>query len=86
MHSSSSSTWGLRPAYAVAPAIAAFGIAAWVWSASRDSQPAPSAVAVTALKPVDGELAPTAPLPIEVVYGVPSERTLHLWAPATAAD
>lgn len=90
MHSSSRPTWGPRPAYAVAPAIAACGIAAWVWSTSRDSQrdsqPTPSAVAITAMKPVDGDVAPAAPLPIEVVYGVPSERTLHLWTAAPAAD
>lgn len=86
MHSSSRPTWGPRPVYAVVPVIAAVGVAAWVWAANAGPLPSPSAVAVTALKPVNGEAAAATTLPIEVVYGVPSERTIHLWRPAPAAD
>jgi hypothetical protein len=73
-------TWGPSPLYAVPAVVVAIGAAGWAWSANRGPLPAPSAVEVTAMKPVAGDLAAELPL-AEVAFGVPSERTLHLWRP-----
>lgn len=86
MHASNRPTWGPSPMYAVVPVILAVGLAASVWAANGEPLPSPSGVAVTVLKPVHGAVAAVDTLPIDVVYGVPSERTIHLWRPVAAAD
>lgn len=71
-------TWGPEPLFAVIPAVAAFGAAGWIWLAHADAARSPSAIRVTALRPVErGDAGAT--LPIEVSYGVPDEKSLHLW-------
>jgi hypothetical protein len=74
------STWGPHPIHALLPAVVMLAFSGWVWFANRGPLPA-LPVAVVALRPVDGTAAATE-MPIEVRYGVPTERTLHLWAPA----
>jgi hypothetical protein len=73
-------TWGPSLLYAIPVVVVALGAAGWVWSTNRGPLPTPSAVEVTALKPVAGAAAGTA-LPADVAYGVPSERNVHLWWP-----
>jgi hypothetical protein len=82
MRLSASQTWGPHPLFAILPVVAMLGCSGWIWLANRGPLPAPSEVAIVALKPVTGLSAEPAELPIEVRYGVPTERTLHLWAPA----
>lgn len=76
-----SRVWGPHPKYAIGPVLAVLGIVGWL--AYKNPQPVeiPSAIAVTALKPVEGTAsAPaSATLPVEVLYGVPTARTMHLW-------
>jgi len=47
----------------------------------RDPAPTLAIDEVVAMKPVEGEENPPAfaKIPIEALYGVPSERTKHLW-------
>jgi len=99
---------GPHPKYAVVPMLLAFGLLGWIAA----NNPAPSAaaasaadaVAVMAMKPIEGRdeapaasaspdasVAPDADragmirtaagLPVEVLYGVPSAATMHLWSP-----
>ena len=50
---------------------------------ATNDEPAPTLAIeeVVAMKPVEGESGPPAftKMPIETLYGVPSERTKHLW-------
>ena len=71
-------TWGPEPLFAVIPAFAAFGAAGWIWLATADAQ-RPSEVRVTALRPTAAPDASPS-VPIEVSYGVPDEKTMHLWS------
>lgn len=71
-------TWGPEPLFAVIPAVAAFGAAGWIWLGQVDAPRDPSPIRITALRPVDGQDG-SAAVPIEVSYGVPDEKTLHLW-------
>jgi hypothetical protein len=84
--------WGSRPLpapllAAFAPVLAAFGFvfaafafAGWIWFADRGPL-APPPVTITALKPVAGSADVSTALPIEVLYGIPTAETLHLWQP-----
>lgn len=82
MRSNAQGFWGPHPAYALLPVLAIIGVSGWVWFANRGPLPDAARVAVTAMKPLGGAAADPAEMPIEVRYGVPTERTLHLWAPA----
>ena len=63
--------WGPRPLLA---------FAGWIWFA--DGGPlTPPPVTITALKPVAGSADVSTALPIEVLYGIPTAETLHLWQP-----
>ncbi|MCE9631913.1 MAG: hypothetical protein K8S94_14510 [Planctomycetia bacterium] len=81
MRSSTPGFWGPHPLHAILPVLAIIGFSGWVWFANRGPLADTARMAVTALKPIDGTAADPAELPIEVRYGVPTERTLHLWAP-----
>ena len=83
--------WGPRPRFALVPLAGAAAVVALLL-ARPDGPPAAPAPVVTAFKPpADGGPVPAAAaqgIPIEVVHGVPSPATLHLWIPqrgATAA-
>jgi hypothetical protein len=78
--STSIGPWGPRPLLAFAPVLAAFGFAGWIWFADRGPL-APPPVTITALKPVAGSADVSTALPIEVLYGIPTAGTLHLWQP-----
>jgi hypothetical protein len=78
--------FGPHPKYAVLPVCILLGVIGWAVSSPAGGQS--QGQTVVALKPVEGEeQAGPAPLlgagglPIEVIYGVPSGRTLHLWEP-----
>jgi hypothetical protein len=79
-----SRTWGPRPLWALVPVAGAAAVAATLL-ARPDRPPGAAATVVTAFKPpADGGAVPEAAPPahpIEVVYGVPSVATLHLWLP-----
>ncbi len=79
MRSSPSKLRGPHPVHAVVPVLAAIVFSGWVWFADRGPLADSARLAVTAMKPVEGAAAAPADLPIEVCYGVPTERTLHLW-------
>lgn len=79
--------FGPHPKYAVLPACILLALVGW--GISRSSA-GPNARTVVAMKPVAGDEQPvpapplaTSGLPIEVIYGVPSGRTQHLWEPTT---
>lgn len=72
-------SWGPRPVYAMLPFCAAFAAGGWAWSQHPADPLASPPVAVTAMKPVDGASPTERRLPAEIVYGVPTEGTLHLW-------
>ena len=76
-----SSIWGPHPKYAILPVLFVLGVVGWL--AYKQPEPAESSLAttVTAMKPVEGTaLAPvSATLPVEVLYGVPTMETMHLW-------
>jgi hypothetical protein len=55
------------------------GVVGWVAAKNPGPIAAPTAQKVTAMKPIEGSPVATQELPMEVVYGVPTERTLHLW-------
>jgi len=79
--------FGPHPKYAVLPVCILLALVGWGVSRSDAGE---AARTVVAMKPIAGEegaltalpLAASG-LPIEVIYGVPSGRTLHLWEPAT---
>lgn len=77
-----SRTWGPRPRWALVPLA---GVAAVVATLPWSERPVGGQpTVVTAFKPAaDGGPVPSAPsaMPIEVVHGVPSPATLHLWLP-----
>lgn len=79
--------FGPHPKHAMLPVCILLGLIGWGVSRSAGVQPAGQTV--VAMKPVEGEEQPAAMLPlaasglpIEVIYGVPSGRTRHLWEPA----
>lgn len=79
--------FGPHPKYAVLPVCVLLALVGFGISRSTAGQ---NAQTVVAMKPVAGDEqpVPTAPLaasglPIEVIYGVPSGRTRHLWEPRT---
>lgn len=71
--------WGPHPKYAVLPVLLVMGVVGWVAAKNPGPIAVPTAQKVTAMKPVEGTQAITQELPTEVLYGVPTERTLHLW-------
>ena len=71
--------WGPHPKYAVLPVLLVLGVVSWVAAKNPGPIAAATAQKVTAMKPIEGSPAATQELPMEVVYGVPTERTLHLW-------
>ena len=77
--------FGPHPKYAVLPVCILLALVGWGISRSNAG---PNATTVVAMKPVAGDEQPapalvlaTSGLPIEVIYGVPSGRTRHLWEP-----
>ena len=74
--------WGPRPLLAAFGFVfAAFGFAGWIWFADRGPLDPPP-VTITALKPVAGSADVATALPIEVLYGIPTSKTRHLWQPS----
>jgi hypothetical protein len=73
------STWGPHPKYAILPLVLVLGVVGWVAAKNPGPIAAPTAQKVTAMKPTEGSPAVNQELPTEVLYGVPTERTLHLW-------
>ena len=71
--------WGPPPKYAVLPVLLVLGVVGWVAAKNPGPIAAATAQKVTAMKPVEGAQAETQELPTEVLYGVPTERTLPLW-------
>lgn len=73
--------WGPHPKHAILPAVMVLGIIGWIASANRQPIDSPTATRVTALKPVENgpPAIDHAAIPIEARYGVPSDRTMHLW-------
>jgi len=82
MSSWNSNVWGPHPKHAVVPAIAVLAVVAWV--AAKNPGPLQASTGgtpVTVMKPVEGATValPRAEMPVEVRYGVPSQKNLHLW-------
>lgn len=78
--------FGPHPKHAVLPVCILLGLVGWGVSRSTGGEPAGQTV--VAMKPVAGDEQPVpalplsaSGLPIEVIYGVPSGRTRHLWEP-----
>jgi hypothetical protein len=71
--------WGPHPKYAVLPLVLVLGVVGWVAAENPGPIAAATAQRVTAMKPIGGSPAAAQDLPTEVLYGVPTERTLHLW-------
>jgi len=67
------------------PVLAVLAVVGWVAVKSPGPVEVQTGTPVTVMKPVEGtDLAPpSADMPIEVRYGVPSEGTLHLWPEST---
>jgi hypothetical protein len=66
--------------YAMIPIIGFLCLLASLASMAIKPVPTLALDEVVAMKPIEGEAAPVFPkMPIEVLYGVPSERTEHLW-------
>lgn len=81
MGTTMSSIWGPHPKYAILPVMLVLGVIGWVAAKNPGPIERPATQKVTAMKPIEGAEAAAQPLPIEVRYGVPTERTLHLWSP-----
>jgi hypothetical protein len=88
MKTSIAGIWGPHPTYAILPLLAVGCVLGWV--ALGEARAAEGLRKATATRPVaDGSAArgssenalSTDPesLPIEVRYGVPASRTLHVW-------
>jgi len=80
MGTTMSNIWGPHPKYAVLPVLLVVGVVGWVAAKNPGPIAALTAKKVTAMKPVEGTQASMQELPIQVVYGVPTEQTLHLWS------
>jgi len=72
-------SWGPHPKYAILPVSAVLSVIAWVAIQNPAPVANPTAQKITVMKPIDGIAVGTTQMPIEVRYGVPTERTLHLW-------
>jgi hypothetical protein len=83
-----SSVLGPHPKYAIVPVLAVLAVVGWVAAKNPGPVEVPAGTWVTAMKPVEGsDTAPPSPeLPIEVRYGVPTEKTLHLWPESKRAQ
>jgi hypothetical protein len=79
MGTAMSNIWGPHPKYAILPVILVLGVIGWLAAENPGPIERPAAQPVTAMKPIVGTEAAAQPMPIEVRYGVPTERTLHLW-------
>ena len=71
--------WGPHPKYAILPVSAVLSVIAWVAIQNTDPIANPTAQQITVMKPIDGIAVGAPQMPIEARYGVPTERTLHLW-------
>ena len=71
--------WGSHPKYAFLPVLLVLGVGGWVAAKNAGAIAVSTAQKVTAMKPIEGGRAGTQELPTKVLYGVPTERTLHLW-------
>jgi len=80
MGTTMSNIWGPHPKYAILPVILVLGVIGWLATENPGPIERPAAQTVMAMKPIEGTEAAAQPLPIEVRYGVPTERTLHLWS------
>ena len=71
----------LRLRYAIVPIIGVLCFLAGLATTLLEPAPTLAIQEVVAMKPVEGEEKPAAfaKMPIEALYGVPSERTKHLW-------
>ena len=71
--------WGPHPKYAILLVSAVLSVIAWVAIQNPDPVANPTAQQITVMKPIDGITVGAPQMPIEARYGVPTERTLHLW-------
>lgn len=71
----------LKVRYALLPVTAVACFLLGLATTLREPTPTLALDEVVAMKPVEGEENPPAfgKMPIEALYGVPSERTKHLW-------
>lgn len=71
----------LKVRYALLPITAVTCFLLGLATTLREPAPTLALDEVVAMKPVEGEENPPAfaKMPIEALYGVPSERTKHLW-------
>jgi len=70
--------------YAMVPLAAVLGLMAGIATTLQTPAETCPANQVVAMKPIEGSDAQVgfAATPIEVLYGVPTERTIHLWPKA----
>ena len=71
--------WGPHPKYAILLVSAVLSVIAWVAIQNPDPVANPTSQQITVMKPIDGIAVGAPQMPIESRYGVPTERTLHLW-------
>lgn len=73
----------LRLQYAILPVVCVACFLAGLATALLEPAPTLAISEVVAMKPVEGNDGQPvfAKMPIEAIYGVPSERTQHLWSP-----
>ena len=71
--------WGPHPKYAILLVSAVLSVIAWVAIQNPDPVANPTSQHKTVMKPIDGIAVGAPQMPIEARYGVPTERTLHLW-------
>jgi hypothetical protein len=79
MNACQGSIWGPHPKYAVLPVLLVVGVVGWVAYTNPGPVEVSAAQKVTVMKPVEGMVPGIQEVPIEAVYGVPTERTMHLW-------
>ena len=73
------SIWGPHPKHAILPVLLVLGVVGWVAYKNPGPIQASTAQQVTVMKPIEGTVMGAQEMPIEALYGVPTERTVHLW-------
>jgi hypothetical protein len=71
--------WGPHPKHAILPVLLVVGVVGWVSAQNPGPMEAVKAQKVIAMKPIEGALPAVQEMPTEILYGVPTERTVHLW-------
>jgi hypothetical protein len=71
--------WGPHPKHAILPMLLVLGVVGWVAYKNPGPIQASTAQQVTVMKPIEGAATGAQGMPIEALYGVPTERTVHLW-------